>query len=208
MKQLVDRFERALLTLDRLAIAKLFAEGSEMSGPLEVVENLVVPSLERIGSAWEEGRVALAQVYMSGRVCEELVDDILPATSPARTRQPKTAIAVLEDHHLLGKRIVYSLLRASGFEVLDFGQIGVDDLVHRVEEEEVRILLISTLMLPSALRVEEVRTRLDGEDVKIIVGGAPFRFDERLWREVGADAVGHSASDAPGLVTRIVEAMS
>ena len=44
-----------------------------------------------------------------------------------------------------------------------------------------------------------------GCKTKIIVGGAPFRFDSRLWEEVGADAVGIFASEAPGLVDKLAE---
>ena len=45
------------------------------------MEKLVVPALERIGAGWEQGRVALSQVYMSGRICEELVDTLLIGAS-------------------------------------------------------------------------------------------------------------------------------
>jgi methanogenic corrinoid protein MtbC1 len=69
--------------------------------------------------------------------------------------------------------------------------------VHKVVDDGIEILLISTLMLSSALRVAEVRESIEkaGCRVKIIVGGAPFRFDENLWREVGADAMCRNASD-------------
>ena len=45
-------------------------------------------------------------------------------------------------------------------------------------------------MLRSALRVSDVKKQLQQQGVKtkIIVGGAPFRFDAQLWQEVGADA--------------------
>jgi methanogenic corrinoid protein MtbC1 len=208
MMKLADQFEKALLALDRLEVRRLFAEGSEAVEPIEVVENLIVPALEHIGEAWVSGQAALAQVYMSGRICEELVDSILPPTSPDRTDQPTMAIAILEDHHLLGKRIVYSILRASGFQLHDFGQVTVEDLVRQVKEIDVKILLISTLMLPSALRIKDVRAQLNSADVKIIVGGAPFRFDEELWQEVGADAFGHSAAEAPEIVRKIVGDLS
>jgi len=170
------------------------------------VEKLVAPALESIGTAWQRGSVALSQVYLSGRMCEELVDMILPRADPRRKDQPRMAIVALEDHHRLGKRIVYSVLRASGFELLDYGHgVEVGDLVSRVTGDGVRILLVSTLMLRSALRVKEVRGRLQdlGHEVRLVVGGAPFIFDEQLWVEVGADAMGVSASDAVGIVARI-----
>jgi methanogenic corrinoid protein MtbC1 len=36
------------------------------------------------------------------------------------------------------------------------------------------------------------------------VGGAPFLFDDRLWQEVGADAMGKSASDVVAIVERLM----
>ena len=55
--------------------------------PIEAVEQLVIPALEQIGTCWYEGSVALSQVYMSGRFCEELIDRVLAADSfnPAKT---------------------------------------------------------------------------------------------------------------------------
>lgn len=207
LERLGHEFERALLSLDRSMAMALLTESRAGLSPIQLVEMLVVPALERIGVGWEEGRVALSQVYMGGRICEELVDTILPPADPNRTVDPKVAIAVIEDHHRLGKRVVYSALRASGFELLDYGHgVHVDDLVDRVLRDGVRILLISALMLRSALRVRDVRYRLhkSGSDVRIVVGGAPFSLDDQLWIDVQADAVGRNAIDAVRIVTRIM----
>ncbi len=200
----VDRFEQALLSVDRLGARNILTASRDGQTPIEIVESLVLPALERIGAGWERGDIALSQVYMSGRICEELVNSVLPPGGSIRENQPKMAIAVLDDYHLLGKRIVYSALRASGFELLDYGQTRVDDIARRVQEDGVQILLISTQMLPSALHVQDLRSRLDelGLDVKIVVGGAPFRFDDQLWQEVGADAMGQNASDAMSIIAR------
>jgi len=113
------------------------------------------------------------------------------------------AIAVLEDHHTLGKRIVISVLRAGGYEITDYGSgITVDTLVEKVNRDHIRILLISTLMLPAALRSKEAIARIKKAQphTRVIVGGAPFNFDPSLWKEVGADAMGHNASDTLALV--------
>ncbi len=200
---LVSEFEQALLMLDRLATKRISAEASRCLSPLEFVEKVVVPALERVGEGWENGTVALSQVYMSGRICEEVVDTLLPSSAPERKDQPKMAVAVFEDHHLLGKRIVYTMLRASGFELMDYGHMKIEGLIQRVKDDGIQMLLLSTLMLPSALRIKDVRDRLNG-DVKIVVGGAPFRFDNQLWQEVGADAMGKSASDAVKIINQIL----
>ncbi len=198
--------ERALLSMDRLAARRVLAE-TLAQGPLASVEALLVPALEKIGRDWEQGKVALSQVYMSGRISEELIEELLPLTPEGSSDRPIVAITMLHDFHLLGKRIVTSMLRANGLVVRDYGRTEVDELVERVRREQVSILLISTLMLSSALRVEDVITGLreSGPSVKVAVGGAPFRFDEQLYLEVGADAYGRNASDALRLVSGWLE---
>lgn len=206
MADLLDQFEQALLAVDRVAARDVLMRSANGNPPYQFLDQLIVPALERIGQGWEQGRVALAQVYMSGRICEQLVDTIIPSDVPGVRSQPKMAIVVLEDQHLLGKRIVYSVLRSSGFSLLDYGSLRVDDVVRRAQKDQVEVLLVSTLMLPSALRVKELRTKLDSEsaNVKIVVGGAPFRFDESLWREVGANAMGRTAVDAVSIIAKMV----
>ena len=207
---LSKKLAEALLAIDRLAAKEILTQPYPNLTPYQVVEEMVVPALESIGIGWESGTYSLSQVYMSGRICEELVDLILPPSDPARRNQPKMAIVVLEDYHLLGKRIVYSMLRASGFELLNFGRMDVDTLAKRSLDENVKILLISVLMLPSALRVKELRAKLGmkGSKMKIVVGGAPFRFDHQLWRDVGADAFGSTAIEAVDIVHRMIEEIS
>lgn len=206
MTDTVNTFMQALIALDRVAAKQIMEDLCSKVGPIKFVEEVVVAALERIGAEWQNGRLALSQVYMGGRICENLVDEIMPPGAPQRKDQPKMAVCVLADHHKLGKIIVYSLLRAGGFELADYGTVDVDALVKRVKKDGVKILLISVLMLPSALKIRKVREKFEEMrlDVKIIVGGAPFRFDDHLWREVGADAMGRTASEALTIVQNIM----
>ena len=202
MNELTTPFRNALETLDRVAADALFQQALARLKPIQAIEQVVVPALEQIGAAWQAGDVALSQVYMSGRFCEELVDRVLPASDPDRKHQPRSAIVVLSDYHMLGKRIVYSLMRASGFELFDYGRMDVDALVQRSLADRIRVLMISVLILPSALKVKDVVGKLKAADptLRIVVGGAPFLFDDRLWSEVGADAMGRNAAEAVTIV--------
>ena len=201
-----NELERAFLMLDRAAAKKVLEQALHEGSPIEVAGELVSMTLNRVGDAWEQGKLALSQVYMSGVICEELIDTILPPQSPVRKSQPKMAIGVFEDYHMLGKRIVLSALRASGYELIDLGGgLQTDPVVDIVKKEGVRILLLSVLMLPSALHVKDLKSKLHGTDVRLIVGGAPFRFDEQLWKEVGADAFGRDAAQAIQIVSQLME---
>ncbi len=204
---LQNAFEQALITRNRASARSILQIVEATMSPIEVIDTIITPSLEHIGEEWEAGNLALSQVYMSGRICEDIVAALFPPERIHRTLTPPIAIVVLHDYHILGKRIVASALHAAGYDLLDYGHgIEVDPLIERVKQDSIRILLISTLMLPSALMIQDVSERLKAEDrgVQIIVGGAPFRFDDQLWRMVGADAMGRTASDALGIVGRML----
>lgn len=205
--------EESVHALERALLGMRAAEAREVVGRLGLgpgsgrrAEAIVTAALERIGVLWEAGDVALSQVYMSGRIVEGLVDELLPPGDPGRLHQPRIAIATLADHHVLGKRIVSSTVRASGYDLIDLGHgLAPDVIVQRATELQIEVLMVSTLMFASALLVEDVVAglRAQGSTAKVVVGGAPFRFDEALWRKVGADAMGRNGTDA----LRILEAL-
>ena len=198
------------MAMDRVAAHRILADASRAGSPQGVVESIVVPALEALGDGWNRGKVALAQVYMGGRICEEAVEAILPTAAPALVSGPPCAVVSLEDYHTLGKRIVLSGLRAAGIRVLDYGRMTVDQILARVQDDGIAILFVSVLMLPAALRVRELVAALRQRQlrVRVVVGGAPFRLDEQIWREVGADAMGLTASDAVRIAREILGGMA
>lgn len=199
---LAERFEAALLDADRSGAAALLGELPDAS-PAEALELVVVPALQRLGERWEAGDLALSQIYLAGLICEELSDRLLPGPGGGDDGPVLAGVAALEDQHVLGKRLVLGALRSSGVEVADLGQgLGPEALADRAMDRGVRVLLVSVLMLRSALRVKELvaRLRARGSPMAVVVGGAPFRLDRELWREVGADAMGLHAAEAVRLV--------
>lgn len=169
--------------------------------PLEVAEQVVAPALHRIGQGWQDGRVALAQVYMAGSICDEVISNALPQTTSIVHQEPRLAVANLEDYHSLGLKIVTSMLRATGFHLKEYGRQDVRSLGDLVKRDQINILFVSTLMLRSALRIKELRRYLKslGCELKLVVGGAPFLFDPVLYEKVDADFMGKDASEAVSL---------
>ncbi|HON10220.1 MAG TPA: B12-binding domain-containing protein [Chitinispirillaceae bacterium] len=201
-----ERFQKALLAVDRIMAREVIEEASQRSGLISSIEEVIVPVLEEIGKKWEKGEIALSQYYMSGRICEEIISRLFPLNHSNISFQPKIAIVTLEDYHLLGKQIVYSFLLSIGYKIRDYGTMVVPDLIKRSLEDDIRLLLISVLMLPSALRVKDVKQGFikAGKEIKIAVGGAPFRLDPQLWKKVGADMGGRNASDAMDIVIQFL----
>ena len=208
----VQKFEAALLSVNRIAARELLENALVYASATECLDRMMTPTLEKIGERWEAGDAALSQVYMSGIICEELIESLLPQSSSPSLAPPRIAVVTFEDYHVLGKRILRSILAAQGVWVLDYGHgVQKDELLDRLlRDDEIEVLLISTLMLPSALRIRLIREGLDalGRKVHLVVGGAPFRFDPQLWKRVGADAMGRTASDAIRLIRHFEEGKS
>jgi methanogenic corrinoid protein MtbC1 len=196
------RLMEALESLDKPAVFEIVAEVYKNGGTFQVGE-LLRKVLEDVGNEWEQGSTSLAQVYMDGLICEEAVRNILPENQIENPSLPRVGTAVFLDHHGLGMRIVTSLVRSAGYPVRDIG-LGADVTVISdfVERERIDILLVSVLMLPSALSVrdltDEMARRHSG--VKVVVGGAPFRLNETLWIEVGAHRMGKNAGEIFGIL--------
>jgi methanogenic corrinoid protein MtbC1 len=193
-----NAFQGALMRSSRHDAEQIMRQLLARPAPAGSAEKFVVTALERIGADWESGRAALSQVYMSGRICEELMALIFPRTPEWNDGSARCAIVLLNDYHTLGKRIVLSALRASGFSIQDWGQMTQEQVAVKALESNVEVLLISTLMLASALKVENLKTELDAKGFKgkLLVGGAPFRLDKKLWKDVGADATADNAMDS------------
>ena len=206
LAQQTANFVEALLSLDRLQATEIARAICPDASGLSALDAMVVDSLKRIGDGWDDGTCSLAQIYMSGVICQEVLNELLQGIERHRSVFPRMGIGVLLDHHAMGKNMVLSVVRAAGGEILDFGcGLDVASMVALALEEKVEILLVSTLMLPSALHVRELRDMLDrsGRQIRLIVGGAPFRMDPDLWRRVGADADGGNAAGVIGILERL-----
>lgn len=191
----VHELASVLLAMDRLAAARVFQRWAEAGDGLLTLSSLVSAALERIGEMWELGEASLAQVFLTGRTCEELLRTWTDGDAPPAG---DWALVVLEDHHVLGASLVRTTLTCAGLAPDYWGSLETSAAIDRVLELRPSTLLVSTLMLRSALRVAKLTEaiRRAGSPTRVVVGGAPFRFDEALWREVGADAMGRTAADA------------
>lgn len=198
-------FEKALINYDKLEVNKILLHFLAEKNGIDFIDEYIVKSLTSIGDKWERGEVALSQVYMSSRLCEEIAISVLAKKNFPIKNSKAIAIVTLEDYHTLGKKIVSAVVRSSGFDLIDYGSINEpEEIIKRVTEDGIKILMISVLMYHSALKIKKISQMLHEKDpsVKILVGGAPFLMDSTLWKEVGADEMGQSAADNIAIIER------
>jgi methanogenic corrinoid protein MtbC1 len=199
-----EALESELLSNDMQAAKKLLLVTLSAMSPQDRIDNVISPVLKRIGEKWEKGEVALSQIYLSLKICEGLVTEMYGTRDAERTSVPTMAIVSLEDYHLFGVHIVRMAMQSAGEVVLDYGRMDAETLADRLCSDEIQYLLVSTLMLRSALQVKRLREILEARsyNLMIIVGGAPFRFDELLWKKVRADHTTQSPLEALEFINR------
>jgi len=187
----ITEFEGIVLSFNRLQLEDLLKDLKGSNSREEIINELISPALEHIGQLWESGDIALSQVYMVSRLCENIINNLFPITPTEQIKTPIVGMAVLEDSHALGMNIIEYILKAAGYKYYFYDTgINVETLIEKCISDKIEILLVSTLMYRSALKIEELSSKLKeiNPNIKIIVGGAPFIFDNELKERVGADA--------------------
>ncbi|MGV9171602.1 MAG: cobalamin B12-binding domain-containing protein, partial [Promethearchaeia archaeon] len=188
-----EKLKINLIALDRLKIDKLIQDILKKERYPEIINNVVYPVMKEIGELWENGDIALSQVYMSGKIIQDSIKKYFPKQKLTKLKQVKIGIANLEDYHPLGMKLIQTYLENFGIELIVYPVgITIKNLLSKIMHDNLEILLISTLMLRSALKIKNLTQAIREKNlnIKVIVGGAPFNFDDSLWKKVGADAVG------------------
>ncbi len=208
ISNVIKEFEEALLDFDRLKANEVLLKVETSFSKIDFINKVMVKALHNIGEKWNKGEIGLSQVYLSGKISEEITGKLLPKAVENRKKYPKMAVVTFGDYHLLGKKIVYAVLRAAGYDPIDYYQeSNIDSLVERTIKDDLQILMISVLIFPSALKVKIIKEKLrkKGCNVKVVVGGAPFKLDKKLADEIEADEFGETAVDAIKIVEKYVE---
>ncbi len=205
MDNSVQALYEGLVSVDRTGVDKILREAVEEKGITGMGETLMY-ALEKVGANWESGEVSLAQVYMSGVICEEILKTLLSESDRTDESLPVIGAAVYLDHHSLGMKIVSSLVRNYRYPVFDLGTgVDAEKIISKIREYKIQILLVSVLMFPSALAVQELSSRMSREcpEVPIVVGGAPFRLDRNLYKKVGACRGAGNAGEIFGILENL-----
>jgi methanogenic corrinoid protein MtbC1 len=205
----------AVLDTDRDRALQIVTEAVEAHvSPEEVVFEIVLPSLESMMTAVSEGQgVSLAQHYMAAQIGAEVVEEMIPRFTARPATVGRVVIGTAPgDFHGLGKRIVIGCLKAMMVDVTDLGlNIPAERFVDEAVARDAQVIAVSTMMLHTALGEggslgvrRSLRERgLEGR-IRIAVGGAPYRFDPKLYRSVEADAWAENGILAGKVITDLI----
>lgn len=160
--------------------------------PLEIVQEQIIPALDRVGKGFEEKTVYLPQLLMSAEAAKAAFAKIKERMQTDRTQQaPKMRIVIATvagDIHDIGKNIVKLLLENYGFAVTDLGKdVPPEAIVQEALRTNAPLVGLSALMTTTVPAMEETikQLRQKAPKCKVMVGGAVLNAEYAA--RIGAD---------------------
>ena len=146
--------------------------------PLALVEQHLIPALDRVGADYEKGAVFLPQLLSAAQAAQRVFEEIKTALgeSGETVSKGKIVIATVQgDIHDIGKNIVKTVLQNYGYKVLDLGRdVPPEAVVRAAKETGAPLVGLSALMTTTLPAMEETVRQLRALDhpPRVMVGGA------------------------------------
>ncbi len=171
--------------------AAITAKLLESTDPMEIVNGILIPELDRVGAEFEKGKLFLPQLIQTAGVaqsCFEVIKEYLSKNGAAGVSKGTIVICTVKgDIHDIGKNIVKVLLENYGYTVIDLGK-DVDPalVVKAAKENDVKLVGLSALMTTTLGGMEEtIKLLRANHECKIMVGGAVLTPEYA--EKIGAD---------------------
>ncbi|HDI46451.1 MAG TPA: hypothetical protein ENF82_01445 [Candidatus Methanomethylia archaeon] len=176
--------------------------------PMDVVRKAIKPAMDELGRRFERLEAFLPELMLAAEAVQEVLKAVMPEGKQGIYKGKVVIGTIYGDIHDIGKNIVASMLRASGYEIIDLGSdVHPDTFVEVAKREGANIIGISCLLTPSMYYMRDVIKRLADEGIRdrfhVVVGGAAV-YPE--WaKEIGADGWAKDADKAVQLCDTLLE---
>jgi methanogenic corrinoid protein MtbC1 len=199
LDDMLAQYTDALFDTDRDQARRIIRSALDRHIPAEdIVFNVVIPGIEYMaGRLCGSFDISLAQHFLTSQITGEMIDLLLPAFEHPPQVVGRMVIGSSQgDFHGLGKRIVIGCVKTCMVESIDLGlNVSAEKFVQEAISSQAQVIGISSMMVHTArgengcMRVRQLLKEQKLEDqIKIVVGGAPYRFDPNLYKTVQADA--------------------
>ena len=181
----------------------------EERAPMEIVDQVLIPALDKVGADFEAGRVFLPQLIQSAGAAQAAFEVIRERLASQPGQQKKKAPIVLAtvkgDIHDIGKNIVKVLLENYGYTVIDLGR-DVDPrlVVQAAQEHGAPLVGLSALMTTTLGSMADTiqLLREEGVPCKVVVGGAVLTPEYA--EKIGADFYARDAKESVDVARQVI----
>jgi len=209
-RDLLDSLTDAIAVIDDDK-AKELAEKivNEKIDPTIAIKYSIANAAIEIGKKFDSGEYFLAHLVMAGDLMEA-VSAILEKNIPIEhiERKKVIVIATVEaDVHSVGKNLVSTMLKATGFEVHDMGvDVPSMTIIEKAKEVKADMIALSSLLTTTRPYQKEVIEDLASMGIrdhfKVMIGGGPVTAEYA--EKIGADGYGRDALEAVEVAKKLL----
>ena len=181
----------------------------ESRAPLDVVDHVLIPALDRVGAAFEAGKVFLPQLIQSAGAAQaafEVIRERLSGQPGQREDRGTIVLATVKgDIHDIGKNIVKVLLENYGYTVVDLGKdVDPAAVAEAVRKHRAPLVGLSALMTTTLKSMADTIAllHLEGLPCKIMVGGAVLTPEYAS--QIQADFYARDAKESVDIAKRVI----
>ena len=175
---LKDRIENALIYGGSTTFDTDINTALETMTPLDIIQNILMKGMDKIGVLFEKGELYLPQLIRSASVMNRAVDILKPHMKIEANIgiKGKVLMATVEgDVHDIGKNIAGTVLKCNGYEVIDLGvMVSKEKILEEAVKNNVDIITLSGLISPSLKEMEKILSLLDISklSIPVLIAGA------------------------------------
>ncbi|MFP4467313.1 MAG: homocysteine S-methyltransferase family protein, partial [Candidatus Goldiibacteriota bacterium] len=195
-----ERLNDAVVNGNTEKAGELAAEAAGQEAAADVVDNILIPAINRVGELFDEKKYFLPQLIQSAEAMKKAfaaIEHLLVKDGKAEKKASVVLATVKGDIHDIGKNIVALMLRNYGFEVHDLGKdVPAENIIKKALETEAEIIGLSALMTTTMTEMKTVveLAKEKGVKSKIIIGGAVVT--QEYADEIGAHGYSKDAYEA------------
>lgn len=179
--------------------------------PIEIIAELN-QGVVGVGELYEAGEYFVSQLMFAAEILNEVMEIMEPVMAKSDGGGSVGTVVigtVAGDVHDIGKNIVHTLLKGSGYKVIDLGvDVPTEKFIEAVTEHQPKVLGMSALL---SFTYPEMKAVVDGlsakglrDKVQIVIGGAPCNEEVREY--AGADLWAPTAMDTVAFANKVYAA--
>lgn len=164
----------------------------KVNDEMEVVNEFLIPALDKVGQGFEKGTIFLPQMLQAATTAQAAFDVVktkLAESDRKNVSIGQVVIATVKgDIHDIGKNIVKVIMENYGFDMIDLGRdVPAEKIVEMVKEKDIKLVGLSALMTTTLKSMEDTieEVKMAAPECKVMVGGAVLTADYAA--KIGAD---------------------
>lgn len=189
--------------------ARITKEMLETTDAMIIVNEHLIPALDKAGDLFEKGKIFLPQLILSAEVAQAAfaaIKEYMSSKSTETVNKGEIVIATVKgDVHDIGKNIVKVLLENYGYNVIDLGKdVEYQAVVDAVKKYNAKLVGLSALMTTTLVSMENTikLLRENNLDCQVMVGGAVLTPDYA--KQIGADFYSKDAKESVDIAKKVL----